>query len=396
VSARIDPTVMQPAFAEKILEPQSAAEVADIVRKCEGEHLSLAPLGAARTLTQIRRAPVAIGISLAQMTKIVAYEPEDMTVIVEPGITVGTLNAKLAQRGQRLPVDPRHPESTTVGALIAAAHAGPLRHCEGTVRDLLIGIQFAGHGGNLVRAGGRVVKNVAGYDLMKVMIGSFGTLGIVTEATFKVRPIPENYSLALAGFDDARDAFAAASNLNDRLPLVHLEIASAAVAGALGRSDRFLMLAGFAGIRSELDYQRSLIADAVAARAEFCDGDRADAVYRALRDFDFPQDALAARVAVLPGELSRCLSAAPSEFVAHTGTGVAEVWSVDAAMLPRLREAAHSVRGHVRVLSAPAPTRGTIDFFDQPDPGALKLMKRMKAAFDPAGIFNPGCFVGGI
>jgi glycolate oxidase FAD binding subunit len=387
---------MQPAFAEKILEPENAAEIADIVRKCEGEHLSLAPLGAARTLTQIRRAPVAIGISLARMTKIVAYEPEDMTVIAEPGITVGALNAKLAQRGQRLAVDPNHPESTTVGALIAAAHAGPLRHSEGTVRDLLIGVQFAGHGANLVRAGGRVVKNVAGYDLMKVMTGSFGTLGIVTEATFKVRPIPENYSLAIAGFDDARDAFASASDLNDLLPLVHLEVVSPAVAGALGRADRFLMLAGFAGIRLELDYQRNLIADRLGARAEFCDGDRADAIYHALRDFDFPQDALAARVAVLPCELSRCVCAAPSEFIAHAGSGVAEVWSGDTAMLARWREAAHSARGHVRVLSAPPPIRTTIDCFDQPGPGALKLMKRMNAAFDPAGIFNPGCFVRGI
>ncbi len=79
------------------------------------------------------------------------------------------------------------------------------------MRDLLIGIQFVGHGGRIVRAGGRVVKNVAGYDLMKVMTGSFGTLGIVTEATFKVRPIPENYTLAVARFDAHDAAFAAAS-----------------------------------------------------------------------------------------------------------------------------------------------------------------------------------------
>lgn len=384
--------------AETIVEPESAEEIAEIVRKCEAERISLAPVGASRTLAQIRRAPAAVGISLARMMKIVAYEPDDMTVIAQAGLTLGALNAALAARGQRLPLDPSHPDAATLGALIGAAHAGPLRLSEGTVRDLLIGIQFVGHGGNLIRAGGRVVKNVAGYDLMKVMTGSFGTLGIVTEAIFKVRPIPENYSLAIGGFNEARDAFAAASVLNDRLPLVHLEVTSPGASRALGRSERFLVLAGFAGIRSELDYQRAAIVDVLGSRAEFCDGDRADELYRALRDFDFPADAIAARMAVLPNELGRCACAPAAEFIAHAGSGVAEIWTTDAGAgaVARWREIAHSARGHVRVLSAPAAIRSRLDFFDQPNPGALKLMTRLKASFDPAGIFNPGCFVGAL
>ena len=385
--------------AERIVEPESADEIAESVRKCEAENISLAPLGASRTLTQIRRTPVAVGISLARMTKIVAYEPDDMTVIAQAGLTLGALNATLAQRGQRLPLDPRHPEATTIGALIGAAHAGPLRLSEGTVRDLLIGLQFVGHGGNVIRAGGRVVKNVAGYDLMKVMTGSFGTLGIVTEATFKVRPIPENYSLAIGAFNEAADAFAAASALNDRLPLLHLEVTSTAAAShALGRTGNFLLLAGFAGIHSELDYQRKAVAEAMGSRVEFCDGNRADARYRALRDFDFPVDAIVARMAVMPNELARCVSTPAAEFIAHAGSGVANIWTMNDhnAALVRWREVAHSARGHLHVISAPASIRPQLDFFDQPNPGALKLMKRLKAAFDPAGIFNPGCFVGAL
>ncbi len=245
---------------ETIVEPQSAEEIADLVRKCEADMVSLAPIGAARTLSQIRRTPAQIGISLRRMASIVAYEPEDMTVVARAGLTVGNLNATLATPGQRLPVDPREPDATTLGSLIAAAHAGPLRLSEGTVRDLLIGIQFVGHGGRIVRAGGRVVKNVAGYDLMKVMTGSFGTLGIVTEVTFKVRPIPENYRLAVAAFPDAEAAFAAASNLHDQVPLIHLEVTSRAASAAIGASVRFLVLAGFAGIHSELNYLSGRIA----------------------------------------------------------------------------------------------------------------------------------------
>ena len=382
---------------ETIIEPQSAEEIADFVRRCETDRITLAPLGAARTLSQIRTTPVQIGISLRRMAKIVAYEPEDMTVVAQAGVTVGDLNGTLEQRGQRLPVDPRSPGVTTLGSLIAAAHAGPLRLSEGTVRDLLIGIQFVGHGGRLIRSGGRVVKNVAGYDLMKVLTGSFGTLGIVTEATFKVRPIPENYTLAIATFDDADAAFAAASTLHDQIPLIHLEVTSPSASATIWGSEQFAVLAGFAGIRPELEYQRDRIANVLGGGIELIDGDRALARYIALRDLDFP-DCINARMAVLPNELARCASQASAEFVAHVGSGIADLWmpADDPRVAAQARAMAHSARGHLRVISAPASIRSQIEFFDHPNPGALKLMQKLKATFDPAGVFNPACFVGAL
>ncbi len=383
--------------AQTIVEPQSAEEIAAIVRKCEADKISLAPLGAARTLSQIRRSPVQIGISLKRMARIVAYEPEDMTVVAQAGLTVGDLNATMVTSGQRLPVDPCNPGATTLGSLIAAPHAGPLRLSEGTVRDLLIGIQFVGHGGRIIRAGGRVVKNVTGYDLMKVMTGSFGTLGIVTEATFKVRPIPENYSLAVATFPNADDAFAAASKLHDQVPLIHLEVVSPGVSGAIGAPDRFVVLAGFSGIRSELEYQSDRIASVLPPAIEILDGDRALELYSSLRDLNFG-DGIAARMAVLPNALARCARESSAEFIAHVGSGIAELSTPasDPGIVVRWREIAHSARGHLRVISAPASIRSGIEFFDRPNPGAFKLMQRLKSTFDPAGIFNPGCFVGAL
>ncbi|MGB0059972.1 FAD-binding oxidoreductase, partial [Candidatus Binatus sp.] len=191
------PTSREARAADAIVEPASVEEICEIVRLCEADRIALAPIGASRSLAGIRRSPVALGISMARRARIIAYEPDDMTVVAESGITVGALNEAMAPSGQRLPLDPCNPAMTTLGSLIGASHSGPLRLSEGTSRDLLIGVRFVGHGGNLVHGGGRVVKNVAGYDLMKVMGGSFGTLGIVTEATFKVRPIPPEYCLAL-------------------------------------------------------------------------------------------------------------------------------------------------------------------------------------------------------
>ena len=227
------PVALEARAASIIAEPRSAGEVAELVRKCETEAIALAPLGAARTLAQIRPAPVAVGISLARMNRVIAYEPDDMTVIAEAGLTLGALNSLTATRGQRLPADPPHPDRTTLGALVAAAQAGPIRLSEGTVRDLLIGVRFVGHDARLVHGGGQVVKNVAGYDLMKVMVGSYGTLGIITETTFKVRPIPERYTVAIAQFPDPDSALGAATALHDAVPLIHLEVVSAAVAKAL-------------------------------------------------------------------------------------------------------------------------------------------------------------------
>src|SRR6202035_3626289 len=162
----------------------------------------------------------------------------------EAGLTLGALNELTGARSQRLPTDPPHPDRVTLGALVAAAHAGPLRLSEGGVRDLLIGMRFVGHDGRLIHGGGRVVKNVAGYDLMKVMTGSFGTLGIITETVFKVRPLPENYSLAITSFDDVADALAAARRAEEAATLSHLEVLSPLFGDNFERPGRSVVFAG--------------------------------------------------------------------------------------------------------------------------------------------------------
>jgi glycolate dehydrogenase FAD-binding subunit len=387
--------------ADLVVEPGHEEEVAEIVRKCEADRITLAPLGAARTLSQIRRgSPVALGVSLARMARVLAHEPDDMTITVEAGATLGAVNRVTAAHGQRLPLDPPNPDLATVGAIIGAAHSGPLRLSEGTVRDLLIGVRFVGQGGRIIHGGGRVVKNVAGYDLMKVMTGSFGTLGIVTEATFKVRPAPATHALALGAFSGRVEAFAGAQKLHDSIPLAHLEVLSPLATAALGHSASYAVAAGFAGIASEVDYQRARILEIFGQTTVFV-GTWAGDLYCHLRDMPFPPDTVAARLAVAPVELARCLGRCAVEFRAHAGSGVAELWAErdaqsGAEAVARWREAAHSGRGSLRVIQAPAAVRPLVDFFDLPAAGALGLMKRLKSAFDPAGIFNPGCFVGGL
>jgi glycolate dehydrogenase FAD-binding subunit len=396
------PHDFEAAVAGVVLEPANLDELGEIVRKCERDRIAVAPLGASRTLRYLRPAPVPVGISLVAMAQVISYEPDDMTVVTGAGLKLGALAVTLGAHGQHLPVDPPHPERTAIGAMLGAAHGGPLRLSSGTVRDFLIGVQFVGHGGRAARAGGRVVKNVAGYDLMKLMIGSFGTLGIITEATFKVRPMPEVYAIALSYHDGLADAFDAGFRLHDALPLLHLELLSPGVRTAAAREGKYLLMAGAAGNRKDVDYQLDEIRKAVPA-ATAVEGDEAMAIYRAARDAELPDAPLTMQISVAPCELPSCLAASGLHFRAHGGSGVAQValdggadGSGAAAMAAALRRAAAQAHGHARVLSIDPALRDAIAFFDTPGAGAMKLMRGLKNTFDPAGIFNPGCFVGGL
>jgi len=389
--------------ARVIIEPANSLEIPEIVRKCESDGLTLAAMGAARTLAQIRRQPADVGVSLARMDRVVDYEPDDMTVVAEAGLTLGALNASTSLHGQRLPCDPANPELTTLGALVGAAKSGPLRLSEGGVRDLLIGIRFVGHGGRLIRSGGRVVKNVAGYDLMKVMTGAFGTLGIITETIFKVRPLPENYSLAITSFDDAVDALMAAQRAEEAAALSHLEVLSPALGHEFARPGRSVVLAGFAGSRTEAGYYRAHVSNALRRNTQMLTGEEAIANYQRLRDLAFAGAAAVAQLAVLPADLPRCLSACGAEFRAHVASGIAQIFlAPDRAneeicdAVARWREIAHEAHGHLRVLETRPDARANLEMFDRPPEPALRLMRRLKLAFDPKNIFNPGCFVAGI
>jgi len=155
------------------LRPASAEELARSLRE------------ASQSATRVER------VELSALSRILEHTPEDMTVTVEAGATLAALQSALAARGQWLPIDPPHPESLTLAALLDTNASGPRRAGFGTIRDYVIGLRVALADGRLIRSGGKVVKNVAGYDLMKLFIGARGTLGVIVEATFKLLPLPE-------------------------------------------------------------------------------------------------------------------------------------------------------------------------------------------------------------
>lgn len=175
-----------------VRRPGSVAEVAGLVRAAAAAGEGVYPVGG-RTTLDVGLPPTKPGVALdtTALDAVVDYPARDMTITVQAGLTVGKLRAALAAEGQWLPVDISLADSATIGGAVALNLSGPRRLGYGTLRDYVIGIQFVADDGSVVSAGGRVVKNVAGYDLMKLQIGALGTLGVVTQLTLKVRPRPE-------------------------------------------------------------------------------------------------------------------------------------------------------------------------------------------------------------
>jgi glycolate oxidase FAD binding subunit len=175
-----------------IIYPQTIAELSQAIALAYEHRLRVLPCGNATKLDWgglVSRADVAIGTS--KLNRVIEHCVGDLTVTVEAGVKYQDLQALLAKEGQFLAIDPPYTANATIGGILATASAGSLRHRYNSVRDMCLGIEFVRADGEVVKAGGRVVKNVAGYDLMKLLTGSYGTLGIATQITFRLYPLPE-------------------------------------------------------------------------------------------------------------------------------------------------------------------------------------------------------------
>ncbi|HEV3383831.1 MAG TPA: FAD-binding oxidoreductase, partial [Gemmata sp.] len=172
--------------------PATVAELGEFVKRARASSQGVYPVGG-RTTLDVGMPPLKAGIAIdtTALNRVIDYPARDMTITVQAGISIAKIQAELAKEGQWLPVDVPEPEKATLGGAIALNQSGPHRYGYGTLRDYVIGISFVTDDGVEVKAGGRVVKNVAGYDLMKLQIGALGTLGIITQATLKVKPRPE-------------------------------------------------------------------------------------------------------------------------------------------------------------------------------------------------------------
>ena len=359
-------------------------------------------------------APTRAGVAIdtTRLAAVIDYPAADMTITVEAGMTAAALAATLDANGQRLTLDVCHPDRATLGGLYATNSSGPRRFGAGRPRDQIIGVSFVTADGNVVKGGGRVVKNVAGYDFPKLLTGSMGSLGVIASLTLKVRPKPEASALVWMRFDSAEAVGRALDILNASITRpIAIDVldraASRAVGGPTGMPEApFALVVGFEDNPSAVSWQvdrlpgeLGLSADRVAAVR---DNDSAP-LWTALTEFqDAPLGPLSFVANLTPSAVAPFLGRLTERHAAqaHAGNGIVRVHvqgepTLDEAKadVALLRGFAVEVGGNLILSRCPTSWKATLGVWGRPR-GDWPLMAKIKAALDPAGLMNPGRFVG--
>jgi FAD/FMN-containing dehydrogenase len=405
--------------ARVVALPQNLAELAEMLRCAARERWSVIPAGAGTWLEMGNRPTRAhLVISTAQMNRVLEYEPADLTATVEAGCRLADFNARAAGQRQFIPLDPFGAESATLGAIVATASHGPLRCGYGTPRDWVIGMRVAHADGRVTQAGGKVVKNVAGYDLCKLYAGSFGTLGLIGELSFKLRARPprERTLLFYAAKLEPLCALAARIADGDAQPAA-MEIfaprEAEADAGGEGKSERFALALRFLNeaetITTQIEEAARLGADFKSAALSEKEAAGFWQAYRASElsprwDLRLRASVLPADLAAMAAEIARLLP--QSRLRLHAANGVIRAQAEARALeefktrerpkrIAELRQRAQARGGQLVILRAPAELKAQLDTWGDAGPRA-RLMRALKEKFDPQSQLNPGRFVVGL
>ena len=410
-----------------VVAPGTAEETAAVLAWASAGKHSVLVTGAGNCLS-LGNVPRGADVVLTTrwLKSVAAYEPADMTMSVQSGFLLGDLSVMLAEHGQILPLDPPGGSARTIGGVAAVGRTGPLRLGYGQPRDWVVGMQVATTAGKLVRSGGRVVKNVAGYDLNKLFVGSMGTLGVITELSLKVRPKPQTELTTGYASPDQRKLWSLARRLTDAYVLpVSAEMLSPAAFIATGSMETvddpvlYVRVAGEeADVRQQVLTVANLAAEEGLAEAPPVPADGAQAFWSAVADL--PSDGtsrMVVRVSVPPSAADAALSRAVEILRGVAGevtwcagplTGTVRLLLSDlkccktesgaeaiAQAVNVLRGECAAMGGSAIIGRAPASVKRAVDVWGSPV-GGEALMLRLKDLFDPEHILNPGRFVGGI
>jgi glycolate oxidase FAD binding subunit len=427
---------MRPAAA---VFSKSLEEIADLVKFAGSEKLAVIPCGA-RTKLGVGMPPQRcdIALDLSRMNRVLAYDPRDLTLGVEPGMRFSTLATTLAAEKQFLPLNPPFFQRATIGGILAADSASPLRHSYGGPRDFVLGLEFVTGDGAIAKSGGRVVKNVSGYDLHKLLIGSLGTLAVITRANFKTFPTPPEQVVFVVAFDGAGAALEFCKTLA-RSPLGALQVDvispdAARIFAAHSDAEiplpvqRWCVVVSAAGNARVVErHRRELPAIAEQAKASglVALGDTVQSLKVAAallgRVREFPALALSPnaattifRIAALPSAMAAVaqrLGALAKEHAMRAASVIRPHGLIYFAILPASQDATafgklakfseavlratDELGAKARIEFAPIELKRAVNVWGTSRPD-FELMRRVKKVFDPGNVLAPGRFAGGV
>jgi glycolate oxidase FAD binding subunit len=385
-----------------VVSPGNEIELAQVLRLAKEAGVAVIPRGGGTKLDWGNRPAAAdIILSTVRLNRVLEHAWADLTVTVEAGCTVQTLQQTLSERGQRLATDPLWPERATVGGILSTNDSGALRLRFGALRDLIIGVTIALSDGTLASSGGKVVKNVAGYDLPKLVTGALGTLGVITRAVFRLHPLPRrrrSFSICARSPHEAQDLALAIQDSK----LAHVALQSRLFSETPPSID-ILFEGTEAGLNAQAAHLRGLCPSAAISEAPA-------EVWNARQDlwtFSNPNETVIAKMSTLPSELARVIALLPraadssrlrwESLVYANGLG----WLRFEGSLEDLRRALTGLRrdiektgGSLAFLHRPAALSG-LDAWGSPG-DSLPLMKAVKNQLDHANTLNPGRFLAGI
>jgi glycolate oxidase FAD binding subunit len=379
------------------VSPADTTQVAEVLRLANKTGLTVEPRGGGTKLNWGNPVSPRIRLALDRMNTLLEHSWQDMTCGVQAGCTWAAMQAKLARHGQMVALDPLWPERATVGGITAVNDSGALRLKYGGLRDLIIGMTVVLADGTIARSGGKVVKNVAGYDLHKLMTGSFGTLGVIVSVNFRLHPMEKSSCTWSTAPCDATQLEAPLRALLDS----QIVPTSVQIRTAGARCILDIRIAASPQCLSEHVDRLAKIFDPVTLR-------EADDAVRQTRHnlFDSGGGAIL-KVSLLPAEICTVLSqigqrasvgaeisaVAQATGLMHVALKAAPDQTI--AFIEHLRQLLHRSAGSVTALQLPAAVGGNVDLWGC-DSSALPLMREIKRRFDPNRILNPGRFVGNI
>ncbi|WP_414542986.1 FAD-binding oxidoreductase [Nostoc sp. CCY0012] len=384
-----------------VVYPRTQAQLAAVIAEAHRHNWRVLPCGKTSKINWGGLVKgVDIVVSTERINQLIEHAVGDLTVTVEAGMQFSHLQAILAKSRQFLALDPCKPKLATIGGIVATGDTNSLRQRYGSVRDQLLGMTFVRADGQIAKAGGRVVKNVAGYDLMKLFTGSYSTLGVISQVTFRVYPLPEaSGTVVLTGKAEAISQVAATLR-NSALTPTQADLLSTQLVSQLGLNTGLGLIVRFQSISESVKEQSNrllAVGEKLGLVGTIYHEEDEGSLWHELRelmDNSVTESGITCKIGVLPTAAVEVLHQSEMGLI-HNASGLGWLQCGSLSQVLKIRDRLQNNKGFLSVLTAPNSVKQEIDVWGYTG-NALQVMRQIKAQFDSKNILSPGRFVGGI